>query len=143
MSRRKGGYKGILCRVCIIKILFYFWINQITFRYFPDQTAKFATVEENAKAGSLVAAITVTDQDKGGNGKTELRITSGNEFGHFRLDSRGDIHIVRVQTELDRETTRKLSSLKTLNLKRFLLLRMLLIPRLQISLKIPITEWHV
>ena len=97
---------------------------QITFRYFPDQTAKFATVEENAKAGSLVAAITVTDQDKGGNGKTELRITSGNEFGHFRLDSRGDIHIVRVQTELDRETTRKLSSL-------------------HFSLKIPITEWHV
>lgn len=64
-----------------------------------------------------MAAITVTDQDKGGNGKTELRITSGNEFGHFRLDSRGDIHIVRVQTELDRETTRKLSSLKSLNLK--------------------------
>ena len=38
---------------------------KILFRYFPDQTAKFATVEENAASGSLVSAITVTDRDKG------------------------------------------------------------------------------
>ena len=61
---------------------------QILFRYFPDQAAKFATIEENAKPGSLVTAITVTDQDKGDNGRTSLRITEGNELGHFKLDSR-------------------------------------------------------
>ena len=37
---------------------------RISFRYFPDQTARFATVEENAVPGNLVAAITVTDRDK-------------------------------------------------------------------------------
>ena len=79
---------------------------QILFRYFPDQTAKFATVEENAKAGNLVSAITVTDRDKGNNGKTRVMITDGNQAGHFRLDSRGDIHVVRVDSQLDRETTR-------------------------------------
>ena len=79
---------------------------QILFRYFPDQTAKFATVEENAKEGNLVSAITVTDRDKGNNGKTRVKITEGNQAGHFRLDSRGDIHVVRVDSQLDRETTR-------------------------------------
>ena len=79
---------------------------QILFRYFPDQTAKFATVEENAKAGNLVSAITVTDRDQGNNGKTKVKISQGNRAGHFRLDSRGDIHIVRVDSQLDRETTR-------------------------------------
>jgi len=52
------------------------------------QAAKFATVEENAKPGTLVTAITVTDQDRGDNGRTSLRITAGNELGHFKLDSR-------------------------------------------------------
>jgi hypothetical protein len=61
---------------------------QILFRYFPDQAAKFATIEENAKPGTLVTAITVTDQDKGDNGRTSLRIAEGNELGHFKLDSR-------------------------------------------------------
>ncbi len=79
---------------------------QILFRYFPDQTAKFATVEENAKPGNLVSAITVTDKDKGDNGKTSVQIVAGNSQGHFRLDSRGGIHIVRVDSELDRETVR-------------------------------------
>ena len=40
----------------------------------------------------------MTDRDQGNNGKTRA--------GHFRLDSRGDIHIVRVDSQLDRETTR-------------------------------------
>ena len=79
---------------------------QILFRYFPDQTAKFATVEENAKPGNLVSAITVTDKDKGDNGKTSVEIVAGNSEGHFRLDSRSGIHIVRVASELDRETVR-------------------------------------
>ena len=80
---------------------------KILFRYFPDQTAKFATVEENAASGSLVSAITVTDRDKGDNGKTNVKITVGNHLGHFKLDSRGEIHIVRVDSQLDRETQRQ------------------------------------
>ena len=80
---------------------------QISFRYFPDQTAKFATVEENAVPGNLVAAITVTDRDKGSNGETKVSIVQGNHQGHFKLVSRGGINIVRVDSELDRETTRE------------------------------------
>ena len=80
---------------------------QILFRYFPDQTATFATVEENAKPGNLVSAITVTDHDKGDKGRTSVKITEGNHLRHFKLDSRGDIHIVRVDSELDRESTRE------------------------------------
>ena len=79
---------------------------QISFRYFPDQSAQYATVEENAGPGNLVAAITVTDADQGANGETRVSVVSGNDQGHFRLVSRGGINIVRVDSELDRETTR-------------------------------------
>ena len=30
---------------------------------------------------------------------------AGNRLGHFRLDSRQELHIVRVESALDRETT--------------------------------------
>ena len=79
---------------------------KISFRYFPDQTAEFATVEENAKPGNKVCAITVTDRDQGLNGKTSLKITDGNQLGHFRLNTLGGgIHIVQVKSPLDREET--------------------------------------
>ncbi|KAJ1519389.1 hypothetical protein ONE63_004681 [Megalurothrips usitatus] len=44
----------------------------IRFRYFPA-TATFATVDENAANGSVVAAISVVDQDEGLNGATAAR----------------------------------------------------------------------
>ena len=42
---------------------------------------------------------------QGDNGRTRVRIVAGNRLGHFRLDSRQELHIVRVESALDRETT--------------------------------------
>ncbi|KAH1019549.1 hypothetical protein HUJ04_009349 [Dendroctonus ponderosae] len=74
----------------------------IKFRYFPP-TASFATVDENAGNGSVVAAVSVVDQDEGLNGETTVRILAGNERNHFRLDSTPSFDIVRVSGVLDRE----------------------------------------
>ena len=57
----------------------------IRFRYFPA-TADFATVDENAQNGSVVAAVSVIDFDEGANGETNVEIKAGNELGHFRLE---------------------------------------------------------
>ena len=38
---------------------------KISFKVLPDQSKSFATVNEVAKVGTSVAAITVTDADKG------------------------------------------------------------------------------
>ncbi|XP_034242059.1 cadherin-related tumor suppressor-like [Thrips palmi] len=78
----------------------------IRFRYFPA-TATFATVDENAANGSVVAAISVVDQDEGPNGATTVAIAAGNELNHFRLDSLNDFDIVRVNGVLDREQVNK------------------------------------
>lgn len=78
----------------------------ITFTYVPP-TASFATVDENAKNGSLVAAITVTDQDAGLNGITSVTIVSGNELSHFRLENSSSVYIVYVNGILDREEISK------------------------------------
>jgi len=74
----------------------------ISFRFFPDG-GKVATVDENAVNGTVVAAVAVKDSDSGLNGKTSVRIVSGNELGHFRLEEAADLHIVRVNGVLDRE----------------------------------------
>ncbi|KAI8035371.1 hypothetical protein M5D96_011814 [Drosophila gunungcola] len=74
----------------------------ISFRYFPDG-GKVATVDENAVNGTVVAAVAVKDSDSGLNGKTTVRIVSGNELRHFRLEEAADLHIVRVNAVLDRE----------------------------------------
>lgn len=74
----------------------------IRFRYFPP-TAGFATVDENAGNGSVVAAVSVIDTDEGLNGETSVRIVSGNELNHFRLDYTPNFDIVRVNGVLDRE----------------------------------------
>lgn len=78
----------------------------INFRYFP-LTAGFATVDENAGNGSVVAAVSVADKDEGLNGETNVRIVSGNERNHFRLDYTPSFDIVRVNGVLDREEISK------------------------------------
>lgn len=49
----------------------------IRFQYFPP-TGSYATVDENAANGSVVAAVSVEDMDEGLNGDTSLKIISGN-----------------------------------------------------------------
>lgn len=78
----------------------------IKFRYFPS-TAGFATVDENASNGSVVAAVSVVDMDEGLNGETRVEIKSGNERNHFRLEFSGSFDIVRVNGVLDREHINK------------------------------------
>lgn len=74
----------------------------IRFQYFPP-TGIFATVDENAVNGSVVAAVSVEDRDEGLNGETDIRIISGNELNHFRLEKTPSFDIVRVNGVLDRE----------------------------------------
>lgn len=74
----------------------------IRFQYFPP-TGSYATVDENAANGSVVAAVSVQDMDEGLNGDTSLRIITGNDLKHFRLDKTPSFDIVRVNGILDRE----------------------------------------
>lgn len=74
----------------------------IRFQYFP-LTGTFATVDENAQNGSVVAAIYVVDMDEGLNGDTNIKIISGNERKHFSLEKTPSFDIVRVNGVLDRE----------------------------------------
>lgn len=74
----------------------------IRFQYFPP-TGIFATVDENAMNGSVVAAVSVVDFDEGLNGETSIKIISGNELKHFRLENSPNFDIVRVNDILDRE----------------------------------------
>ncbi|KAJ8896893.1 hypothetical protein PR048_002239 [Dryococelus australis] len=78
----------------------------IRFRYFPS-TAGYATVDENAANGSVVAAVSIVDLDEGPNGETTVEIRSGNELGHFRLERTPSFDIVRVAGVLDRERVGK------------------------------------
>lgn len=78
----------------------------IRFQYFPP-TGSFATVDENAINSSVVAAIYVVDQDLGLNGDTNIKIISGNEMQHFRLEKTPSFDIVRVNGVLDREEISK------------------------------------
>ncbi|XP_050549134.1 cadherin-related tumor suppressor [Daktulosphaira vitifoliae] len=78
----------------------------IKFRYFPS-TALFATVDENAVNGSVVAAVSVMDPDEGLNGETFVEIVAGNEMNNFRLESSQSFYIVRVHGVLDREQINK------------------------------------
>lgn len=74
----------------------------IRFQYFPP-TGSYATVDENAVNGSVVAAVSVEDMDEGLNGDTSLKIISGNQLLHFRLEKTPSFDIVRVNGILDRE----------------------------------------
>ena len=73
----------------------------IKFRYFSR--SDHAGVDENAANGSVVAAVSVVDMDHGLNGMTTISIAEGDKFGHFRLESIGNSHIIRVNGSLDRE----------------------------------------
>lgn len=74
----------------------------IRFQYFP-LTGVYATVDENAVNGSVVAAVSVVDMDEGLNGDCNIQIISGNELQHFRLEKTPSFDIVRVNGVLDRE----------------------------------------
>lgn len=54
-----------------------------------------------------MAAIYVVDMDEGLNGATDIRIVSGNELQHFRLENTPSFDIVRVNGVLDREEISK------------------------------------
>ena len=72
---------------------------KISFKVLPDQSQTFASVNEQAKVGTSVAAITVTDEDKGPHGRTSLEITSGNSQGHYELQSYGgSLYVLRVSS---------------------------------------------
>lgn len=78
----------------------------IRFQYIPP-TGSFATVDENALNNSVVAAVSVIDVDEGLNGDTTIRIISGNELHHFRLEKTPSFDLVRVNGVLDREDISK------------------------------------
>lgn len=63
----------------------------------PDPTLSFASVDEKAKSGTSVAAITVSDPDRGVHGEAELEVISGNEQRHFEVQSYGgSLYVLRV-----------------------------------------------
>ena len=54
-------------------------------------------MNENAKVGTTVAAITVSDDDRGIHGQTTLKIIEGNAQGHFELQSYGgSLYVLKV-----------------------------------------------
>nr|CAG4643690.1 EOG090X0007 [Lepidurus arcticus] len=122
-----GGFPGTCPKSCVFTVLArdqgnprqdgrtYITVNLldandhdpiIRFRYFPA-TADFATVDENAQNGSVVAAVSVIDLDEGPNADSTVEIRLGNELGHFRLEETPSFHIVRVNGVLDREKLSK------------------------------------
>ena len=80
---------------------------QIEFLNLTNERQEEAEVDETASVGHLVSVISVTDLDLEDRGRALVNITGGNEEGHFRVDSVGDVHVVRVagRGQLDRETT--------------------------------------
>ncbi|RUS88778.1 hypothetical protein EGW08_003495 [Elysia chlorotica] len=70
-----------------------------------DSEITVATVDENAARQTVVFTISVTDEDKGDNGRTSLSIIRGNEAGYFYHMSVPFLGIneVQVAKQLDRE----------------------------------------
>ena len=79
----------------------------IEFRNFLDERQEKAWVGETARVGHLVSVISVTDLDLEDRGEAVLTIIEGNEEGQFKLETVGDVHVIRVAGpgQLDRETT--------------------------------------
>lgn len=73
---------------------------RISFKVLPDQSQDYASVNERAKVGTSVAAITVTDLDKGSHGSTELEIIEGNNLEHFELQAipKSSLYVLRVSS---------------------------------------------
>ena len=79
-------------------------MSKLFCRYLPDQSLPWASVEQNAEAGTSVAAVTVTDKDRGKHGETRVEIvrsqTSGGSFGERNFDLQtyggGSLNVLRV-----------------------------------------------
>lgn len=77
----------------------------VKFRYFPT-TSKFASVDENAQIGTVVALLTVSDSDSStANGNISVSILGGNEQGHFDVHTSPvpNLSLIKVASVLDRE----------------------------------------
>ncbi|XP_006629223.2 protocadherin Fat 4 [Lepisosteus oculatus] len=77
----------------------------VKFRYFPT-SSKFASVDENAQIGTVVALLTVSDADSpSANGNISVSILGGNEQRHFEVHSSLVPHLslIKVASVLDRE----------------------------------------
>lgn len=77
----------------------------VKFRYFPT-TSKFASVDENAQIGTVVALLTVSDSDSGtANGNISVSILGGNEQRHFEVHTSPvpNLSLIKVASVLDRE----------------------------------------
>ncbi|XP_030621866.1 protocadherin Fat 4 [Chanos chanos] len=77
----------------------------VKFRYFPT-TSKFASVDENAQIGTVVALLTVTDSDSpSANGNISVSILGGNEQRHFEVHTSPvpNLSLIKVASVLDRE----------------------------------------
>ncbi|XP_054647394.1 protocadherin Fat 4 isoform X1 [Dunckerocampus dactyliophorus] len=77
----------------------------VKFRYFPT-TSKFASVDENAQIGTVVALLTVSDSDSPtANGNISVSILGGNEQRHFEVHTSPvpNLSLIKVASILDRE----------------------------------------
>ncbi|KAK1175632.1 hypothetical protein AOXY_G309 [Acipenser oxyrinchus oxyrinchus] len=77
----------------------------IKFRYFPT-SSKYASVDENAQIGTVVALLTVSDSDSSSaNGNISVSILGGNEQRHFEVHTSPvpNLSLIRVASVLDRE----------------------------------------
>lgn len=77
----------------------------VKFRYFPT-TSKFASVDENAQIGTVVALLTVSDSDSTtANGNISVSILGGNEQRHFEVHTSPvpNLSLIKVASVLDRE----------------------------------------
>ncbi|NWI10973.1 FAT4 protein, partial [Crypturellus soui] len=80
---------------------------RVKFRYFPA-TSRFASVDENAAPGTVVALLTVSDADSpAANGNISVSILAGNEQRHFEVHSSKvpNLSLIKLSTvsQLDRE----------------------------------------
>uniref|UniRef100_A0A670YW34 FAT atypical cadherin 4 n=1 Tax=Pseudonaja textilis TaxID=8673 RepID=A0A670YW34_PSETE len=78
---------------------------RVKFRYFPA-TSRFASVDENAAPGTVVALLTVSDADSPeANGNISVSILGGNEQRHFEVQSSKvpNLSLIKVAAALDRE----------------------------------------
>ncbi|XP_071411986.1 protocadherin Fat 4-like [Pithys albifrons albifrons] len=78
---------------------------RVKFRYFPA-TSRFASVDENAAPGTVVALLTVSDADSpAANGNISVSILAGNEQQHFEVHSSKvpNLSLIKVAAALDRE----------------------------------------
>lgn len=78
---------------------------RVKFRYFPA-TSRFASVDENAAPGTVVALLTVSDADSpAANGNISVSILGGNEQRHFEVQNSKvpNLSLIKVTAALDRE----------------------------------------